>query len=405
MKRIFKKLVYCFAAKTGARINGLPVLNATIEDETDGMLRISLVDFPAVESDFLAFHKDTPAEAAPGQYKVVDEDKRIVYGVVMRADFPIYRCDAQNGQYFIVYTAETVRRMAEKYLADGRQNQVNIMHLAGSDQEGVHMVQWFIKDKAAGVDPAGFEAIEDGSLFAEFHIENDDIWAAIKAGEYRGFSIEVVNGLEPAQADTFAAIRNIMNDNSLTDMFKLSKIKELARKALGKFRSISTDKGVLSWDGDGDAAVGTKVYVPGEGEDAERQVAPDGDYKLEDGTVYVIAGGEITEIREAEAGTEGEGSEGEGAGEGNEGEGAENHEGEGEGQDPQAPATEPALEARVAALEEEVAGLEDLVEQLLGELSKFKKTPAAEPAAKRFRSLKPQGKAETGKARLKTILG
>ena len=397
-----RKLFNIFAAKQ-ARIAGLPVMNATVEDAEDGMLRISLVDFPAVESDFLTFHKDTPKETAPALYRVADEDRRIVYGVVMRADFPIYRCDPQNGEYFIVFTKETVRKMAEKYLAEGRQNDVNVMHLAGSDVEGVKMVQFFLKDTAAGVSPAGFECIEDGSLFAEFHVENDEVWQACKEGTYRGFSIEVVTGVTPAPAEDFASqLRAIANSN-LSDMFKLSKIKALAQKMLGKFRSVNTDKGALQWDGDEDAKVGTKVYVPGEG-DAEPQAAPDGEYKLEDGTVYVVADGAISEIRPAsEEGT------GEGAGEG-EGEGADNHDSD----DPAAPAADPQapdMEARIAALEEEVSGLEDVLEQVINRLNELGvtvegvKKPAAAPAGKRFNAdKKPAEKTASGVARLRAIL-
>ena len=85
-----KRKISNFAADKRARINGIPVMNATIEDG-DGILRVSLVDWPAVESDFLTFHKDVKKEApAPAStYKVVDVAKRLIYGVVMRADYPI----------------------------------------------------------------------------------------------------------------------------------------------------------------------------------------------------------------------------------------------------------------------------------------------------------------------------
>ena len=51
------------------------------------------------------------------------------------------------------------------------------------------MVQWFISDKENGVNPKGFEEVNDHSLFAEFHVLNDDIWNSIKDGTFRGFSL------------------------------------------------------------------------------------------------------------------------------------------------------------------------------------------------------------------------
>ena len=36
----------------------LPIFNAVISDEESGMVTISLVDYPATESDFVAFAKE-----------------------------------------------------------------------------------------------------------------------------------------------------------------------------------------------------------------------------------------------------------------------------------------------------------------------------------------------------------
>ena len=167
-------------------IGGLPVFDALISDEDTGMLKISLVDKPAVMTDFLAFD----AVRRMQMYSIQDEEKRLVYGVVMRADFPIYRRDERVGEYYIVYKPETIRQMAEKYLADGFQNRVNVMH--STDVEDVQMVQWFIKDTARGVNPEGVPDVADGSLFAEFHVLNDKVWDAVKDGTYKGFSLEGV---------------------------------------------------------------------------------------------------------------------------------------------------------------------------------------------------------------------
>ena len=129
-------------------------------------------------------------------YAVEDEEKRLVFGVVMRADFPIYRRDERLGEYYVVYKPDTIRRMAEKYLADGLQNETSTMHQ--TDVDRVQMVQWFIKDEARGVVPQGFD-VPDGSLFAEFHVLNDEVWAAVKDGTYKGFSLEGVFDFTPEE--------------------------------------------------------------------------------------------------------------------------------------------------------------------------------------------------------------
>ena len=105
-------------------INGIPVYRATLCSENCGMKKISLVDAPAVRTDFQAF---ADAEQ-PMRYAVQDEDRRLVYGVIMRANFPIYRYTKKTGEYYILYDADTIREMAEKYLSDGRQDNVNLQH-------------------------------------------------------------------------------------------------------------------------------------------------------------------------------------------------------------------------------------------------------------------------------------
>ena len=281
-------------------IGGIPVYDAIISDEETGMFRISLVDDPAVMSNFQAFD----AKKKPMMYAIQDEEKRLVRGCIMRADFPIYRRDEKMGEYYVIYKSEEIRKMAEKYLLEGRQNDVNLMHQEGSDVDGVQMVQYFIKGDGIQVD--GFDDCEDGSLFGEFHVVNDDIWAEIKAGTYKGFSLEGVFDLVPEQnkdeiqeiVDLLdGAFKRIFKPN--TFMSKLSKFKAALAKMLQEFGNVTTDKGVISWDGDEDLKAGDSVYV--EDSEGNRTPAPDGDYKTDDNKVIVVVEGKVSEIKDAEA--------------------------------------------------------------------------------------------------------
>jgi len=281
-------------------IDGIPVYQALVDDTDTGMLKISLVDDPAVQSNFQAF-----SNKKPQMYAVEDEAKRLVLGVVMRADFPIYRRDESMGEYYILYTADTIRTMAEKYLVEGRQNNVNLMHQDGSDVEGVDMVQYFIKDSAKGVCPAGFEDIADGSLFAEFHIVNDEVWDAIVDGTYKGFSLEGVFDLVPERnADKVQDIVDTLN-GLFSRIFKPQKYEKMTKvkgllarlaRALVEMGNVTTDKGILSWDGEEDLKAGDSVYI--EDQDGNRTPAADGDYTTGDGKVIVVVSGKVSEIKD-----------------------------------------------------------------------------------------------------------
>ena len=281
-------------------IGGIPVYDALITDEETGMMKISLVDDPAVMSDFLAFDNTRRMQ----MYSVTDEEKRLVRGVVMRADFPIYRRDERMGEYYIIYKPETIRAMAEKYLAESRQNDVNVMH--STDVDGVQMVQWFIKGD--GVSVTGFDDIADGSLFAEFHILNDEVWNAVKAGDYKGFSLEGFFDLAP-ERDKQTVEEIVDNlDGQFSRMFKslfkrnmskINRFKAALAKLLAVFGNVTTDKGVLAWDGDEDLKEGDAVFI--EDQEGNRTDAPDGDYITPDNKTIVVVDGKVSEIRDPEA--------------------------------------------------------------------------------------------------------
>ena len=290
-------------------INGIPVYRATLCSENCGMKKISLVDAPAVLTDFQAF---ADAEQ-PMRYAVQDEDRRLVYGVIMRANFPIYRYSKQTGEYYILYDADTIREMAEKYLSEGRQDNVNLQHEEGTDVEGVNLVQWFIKDTERGIAPAGFEEIEDGSLFGEFHITNDEVWAGVKDGTYKGFSLEGIFGREEVDAVVSTEKLSTKHNLLMTIMERVrgaiaaaletefsEEIKAEAAAAPEQqqeqtYGSVATDKGVMRWDGDETLAVGNAVKMVAE--DGSESAPADGVYTTESHEVE-IAGGVVKEIRD-----------------------------------------------------------------------------------------------------------
>jgi hypothetical protein len=164
----------------------LPIYEAIIDNMDDGMYTVSLVDYPAVESDFLYFKKDQKTL----NFKVENEEKRVVTGVLMRADHPIYRIGTSGYEYYIKFSKETIEKMVEKWLENGLTNNVNLMHNPENYVKNVHLREVFIKNVDRGVNPKGFESIEDGSLFGTYYVENDDVWQSIKNGEFKGFSIE-----------------------------------------------------------------------------------------------------------------------------------------------------------------------------------------------------------------------
>lgn len=266
-------------------INNIPIYEAQI-GEDGGCYCVSLVDFPAVEQDFVYFRN----EEQQLKFTIQDEEQRKVTGVVMRANYPIYRIGNGGYEFYVVFTKETIEEMTLKMLKEGYQNDISIMH-NGELIEGVSLLEIYQKDSEKGINPKGFEHIEEGSLFGTYKVESDKIWDLIKSGEVKGFSIEVIMALAPVEEEKFNKEIN-KNEDMKT---KLQKIKNLISEMLFDFASVTTDKGVIYWD-EGKIAVDMDVYV--EDETGEKIAAADGDYVLEDGTVVKVAEGKVAEIVE-----------------------------------------------------------------------------------------------------------
>ena len=266
-------------------INNIPIYEAQI-GEDGGCYCVSLVDFPAVESDFLYFKN----EEQQLKFAIQDEEQRKVTGVIMRADYPIYRIGTGGYEYYIVFTKDVIEEMTLKMLKEGFQNNISIMH-NGELIDGVSLLEIYQKDTAKGISPVGFEHIEEGSLMGTYKVESDAIWDLIKSGEVKGFSIEVVASMVPVKEIDFNK-ETKTKDNMKT---KLQKIKNLISEMLFEFASVTTDKGVIYWD-EGEIAVDMDVYV--EDETGEKVAAADGDYVLENGTVVKVAEGKVAEIVE-----------------------------------------------------------------------------------------------------------
>jgi len=323
-------------------MNKLPIYNAEIKDERDGIIAISFVEEPAVESNFMLFGKQIPLFFA-------NEEKRNILGVIMRADFPIYRRDKDGNEFYITYSADTIAKMAQKYFVSGAVNMTSTDH-SGEALDGVSLVQWYIKDTDKGIVPNGFDDVNDGSLFAEFHIENEELWTACKKGTFKGFSLEGYFTTEKT---------NLKSDKME------NKIMQKVRELLVKLAKVTTDKGELSYEGD--LEVGTEVV------DANGVAVSDGDYTLEDGKIIVIKDGKVETIKES----------------------AELEEVEAQAEEPTVP------KADFDALKADFDALKAVVDELKSKVDELKK-PVEEPIESKFSRMS-AGKIETLQQKLKGL--
>lgn len=169
----------------------------------DGITKMSLVDSPAVLSDFMAFNEQEPLKFS------YDEDKHIVFGCALRCNFPIYRCD-KKGEYYVVFDKESIEDLYENFMIENKGGCVNLKH--SDDVEGVHIIQSLIKDTEKGISPVGFENVENGSWFVAYKVDNEEVWQSIKNEEYKGFSVECFVELDFDDKESEDDIEKLVND-------------------------------------------------------------------------------------------------------------------------------------------------------------------------------------------------
>lgn len=187
----------------------LPIYKLVIsetEDGTEEVDYVALVEKPAIQKNFLAF-KDKKVFFA-------DDEQRIVSGALMIADLPIYRRDEQLGEYMVVFTGEEIKKIVQRFFKKGYQSNVNIEHSKPID--GVFMFESYIINREQGKLPMqGFEDVPDGSWWGSYKVENDDIWQEVKAGTFKGFSIEGIFRYEKTEMTDedkiFNEIKNILS--------------------------------------------------------------------------------------------------------------------------------------------------------------------------------------------------
>ena len=164
-------------------IDDLETIELFIDDEDQsGIEAISLVEFPAIEENFVALSKHKI------ELKTMDEEKRLVVGLALVPDKKIYR---NNGgfEYNITFSKETVRKAAEKYLKSLKIHNATIEH--EMEVDGVYLTEsWIVEDKAKDKTALYDLNAPEGAWAVAMRIENDEIWEDVKAGKYLGFSIE-----------------------------------------------------------------------------------------------------------------------------------------------------------------------------------------------------------------------
>ena len=281
----------------------LPIIELTLEELEQGIDATALVENPAIQRNWMAFkeHKDF-------KFKTHNEDKRILAGALMVADFPMYR-NMNGKEFFVKFSSETIEQLADRMVLNNKLTAFNFEHDSKKELADMHIQQFFIINTELGVNtPIGFEELPNGSLFAFVKVNNEQVWNDyVKTGIVKGFSIEgnfatKEEFSEQTFLNEFQTIINMTDKKVAT-----SKLDELVAKAKSLFsEDVKVEEKVEKEEevkmAEAMLTDGTKVMY--EGELAEGTIvlledgtaAPDDEHTFEDGTVISIEGGKVVAV-------------------------------------------------------------------------------------------------------------
>ena len=197
-----------------------------IEDNMDEVFAISLVESPAIESDFIYFDKEVV------QFAAVDNEQQMLIGPILIPDKKILRVDGEGQPYHVFFTKDTVKKLAQNYLQKKYTDKATLEHT--SSIKGVDLVESWVKDGVLDKSNNYGLNLPQGSWVGIFKISDKKLWQDyVKTGKVKGFSIE---GLFSHKLIKASMVDDLLMDKEITQLSEqeaakvLNKLKYLIKK-------------------------------------------------------------------------------------------------------------------------------------------------------------------------------
>ena len=118
-----------------------------------------------------------------------DDEKKMVVGPAMIPDLKIFRRDPFGNPYYVFFSADTIKMIAEKYMRNKYIDNNDENH-NGKAVEDVYVVEsWIKEDKEDKSNKYGYGDLPVGTWFVSMKVRNDQVWKKVKNGELKGFSV------------------------------------------------------------------------------------------------------------------------------------------------------------------------------------------------------------------------
>ena len=272
-----------------------------------GVYAISVVESPAMESQFIALSKDEKLKTTEIKLAEVDDVKFLLAGVVLVPDRDVYR--NQDGKEFnIRFSKDTISDVANNFISEGYQGNSSLEH--EEKLNGVSIVQsWVVKDPTQDTANAyGLpkEDLKEGSWVVLYKCDNKEVYDKAIKGEIKGFSIDGLFSLEEVNLKTEVKMTEELKKfkDELLSEFKAafsSKPKTEEVKVELGMAVLKDGETQIEYTGEAPEA-GADVFIVNGDERAPLAANPEGYELPELGVIVVVTeDGKIAEVKPVEA--------------------------------------------------------------------------------------------------------
>lgn len=199
-------------------MNKIPTYTVALTEDLDGIQCISFVDSPAMEVEMLCFNKQTKIDFQ------INETEQCITSVVILCDTPIYRYDSRMGEYYITFSKDVIKEIAERFNKNGMNNIISLNHNGNEIHDKAVLRELYIKNTDKGIAPTDerFKDVPNGSLFATYHILDTDLFNLIKTKG--GISMELLSDIKLQEDfNDIDVLEYLFTDNNEKKKFSTSK--------------------------------------------------------------------------------------------------------------------------------------------------------------------------------------
>lgn len=194
----------------------------TVDGLDSEVYAISVVDMPAIESDFIAL-----SDQKRKPIMLESEERRMLYGAVLIPDLPIYRIDETNGfEFEIVFSKNAISQLSQRYMRHLNNGNWTTDHRENA--EGLFTAESWIKESETNDKSIALGLPSDlpvGTWFIGCKVDNDETWQRVKRGDFHGFSVESFVSLDEMNLQSTKNKQDMTEINEtfwekLTNVFK-----------------------------------------------------------------------------------------------------------------------------------------------------------------------------------------